>query len=112
MCVLRRELARTLLRIEERIAMRDVGAAHHAAEDRAQARVGEPLLGEGDEGVMHIVLGYGRGDAIQVSLSQVKEVLSRIIGIRCRVCDFGGWTTKRRRSGNSRLLERTGSVFS
>jgi hypothetical protein len=69
--------------------MRHVGAAHHAAEDRAQPRVGEHLLGEGDEGVMHIVLGYGRGNAVQVSRSQVKEVLSRIIGFRCRVCDLG-----------------------
>ena len=50
--------------------MRDVGAAHHAAEDRAQPRVGKHLLCEDDEGVMHIVLWYGSGDAIQVSRSQ------------------------------------------
>ena len=46
--------------------MRDVGAAHHAAEDRAQARVGEHLLGEDGEGVMHIVFWYGCSNAIQV----------------------------------------------
>ena len=50
--------------------MRDVGAAHHAAEDRAQPRVGKHLLCEDDEGVMHIVLGYRSGDAVQVNRSQ------------------------------------------
>ena len=35
MRVVRRELAQIFLRIEGRIAMRDAGAAHHAAEDRA-----------------------------------------------------------------------------
>jgi len=50
--------------------MRDVGAAHHAAEDRAQPRVGKHLLCEDDEGVMHIMLWYGSGDAVQVSRSQ------------------------------------------
>ena len=69
---MRRELAGSFLRIEERIAMRDVGAAHHAAEDRTQPRVGEHLLGEDDEGVMHIVLWYGSGDAVQVSRSQAE----------------------------------------
>src|SRR6202162_3590923 len=47
--------------------MRDIGPAHHAAEDRAQPRVVEHLLGEDDEGVMHIVLWYGSGDAVEVS---------------------------------------------
>src|SRR5580692_5364657 len=50
--------------------MRDIGAAHHAAEDRAQPRLGKHLLCEDDEGVMHIVLRYGSGDAVQVSPSQ------------------------------------------
>ena len=44
--------------------MRDVGAAHHTAEDGAQARVDKHLLCEEDEGVMHIVLGHGSGDAV------------------------------------------------
>jgi hypothetical protein len=35
----------------------------------AQPRVGEHLLGEDDEGVVHIVFGYGSGDAVQVSRS-------------------------------------------
>ena len=56
--------------------MRDVGAAHHAAEDRAQLRVGEHLLCDDDEGVMHIVLWYGGGDAVQVSRSQVQWALN------------------------------------
>ena len=64
---MRRELAGTFIRIEDRIAMGDVGAAHHAAKDRAQPLVCEHLLGEDDESVMYIVLGYGSGDAIQVS---------------------------------------------
>ena len=50
--------------------MRDVGAAHHAAEDRAQSRVGKHLLCKDDEGVMHIVLWYGSGNAVQVSRGQ------------------------------------------
>jgi hypothetical protein len=58
--------------------MRDIGAAHHAAEDCAQSRVGKHLLGEDDEGVMHIVLWYGSGDAIQVSRSHAQKALSRI----------------------------------
>ena len=47
--------------------MRDFGAAHHAAEDGAQLRVGKHLLCENDEGVMHIMPWYGSGDAVQVS---------------------------------------------
>ena len=58
--------------------MRDIGAAHHAAEDCAQPRVGKHLLCEDDEGVMHIVLWYGSGDAIQVSRSHAQKALSRI----------------------------------
>ena len=73
---MRRELAGTFLRIEERIAMCDVGAAYHAAEDRAQPRVGEHLLGEDGEGVMHIVFWYGCSNAIQVGRSQAEYVLS------------------------------------
>jgi hypothetical protein len=61
---MRRELTGAFLRVEERIAMRDIGAARHAAEDRAQPRVGEHLLCEDDEDVMYIVLGYGSGDAV------------------------------------------------
>lgn len=52
--------------------MRNVGAAHHATEDRAQPRVGEHLLGEDDESVMHIVFGDGSGNAVQVSRSYVQ----------------------------------------
>jgi hypothetical protein len=44
--------------------MRDPGAAHHAAEDRVQPGVGKHLLCEYDEGVMHIVVWYGSGDAV------------------------------------------------
>ena len=69
--------------------MRDTGAAHHAAEDRAQPWVGEHLLGEDDEGVMHIVLGYGSGDAVQVSRSFSQEVLSSNYRDRRRVCVLG-----------------------
>ena len=57
--------------------MRDIGPAHHAAEDRAQPRVVEHLLGEDDEGLMHIMLWYGSGDAVQVSRSHVQKALSR-----------------------------------
>ena len=64
---MRRELAGTFLRIEERIAMRDVGAARHAAEDRAKPRGGEHHLCKDNKSVMHIVLGYGSGNAVQVS---------------------------------------------
>jgi hypothetical protein len=56
--------------------MRDVGAVHHAAEDRVQPRVGKHLLCEYDEGVMHIVLWYGSGDAVQVSSSYVQKALN------------------------------------
>jgi hypothetical protein len=49
--------------------MRDLGAVHHAAEDGAQARVSEHLLGEGDERIVYIMLWYSGGDAIQVSRS-------------------------------------------
>jgi len=49
--------------------MRDVGAARHAAEDREQPPVGKHLFYEDDEGVTHIVLWYGSGDAVQVSRS-------------------------------------------
>jgi hypothetical protein len=69
---MRRESAGSSLRIEERIAVRDVGAAYHAAENRAQPRVGEHLLGEDGESVMHIMFGYGSGDAVQVSRSCVQ----------------------------------------
>lgn len=47
--------------------MRDVGAVYHAAEDHVQPRVGQHLFCEDDKGVMHIVFGYGSGDAVQVS---------------------------------------------
>ena len=56
--------------------MRDVGAAHHAAEDRAQPRVGEHLFGEDGEGVMHIVFRYGCSYAIQVSGRKGQWVLN------------------------------------
>jgi hypothetical protein len=74
---MRRELAGTFLRIEERIAMRNLGAAHHAAENRAQPRVSKHVLCEDDEGVMHIVLGYGGGNAVQVSRGQCSESPTR-----------------------------------
>jgi hypothetical protein len=69
--------------------MRDIGAPNHAAEDRAQPWVGKHLLCEVAEGVMHIVLGYGGGDAVQVSSSQCVESSARTIGIRRRVCVLG-----------------------
>jgi hypothetical protein len=49
--------------------MRDVGAARHAAENRAQPRVNKHFLCKYDERVMHIMLWYGSGDAVQVSRS-------------------------------------------
>lgn len=52
--------------------MCDVGAAHHAAEDQAQSRVGKHLLREDDESVMHIVFGDGSGDAVQVNRSSMQ----------------------------------------
>jgi hypothetical protein len=52
--------------------MPNVGAARHAPKDRTQARVGKHLLCEYDEGVMHIVLGYGSRDAVQVSRGHVQ----------------------------------------
>jgi len=43
--------------------------------------------------------GYRCGDAVQVSRSQAKQVLSRIISpdyrVRYRLCAIGRWTTKR-----------------
>ena len=56
--------------------MRDVGAAHHAAKNRAQLRVGKHLLCDYDECVMHIVFRYGSCDAVQVSSSQVQWALN------------------------------------
>jgi len=72
MSVTWRNLAGTCLRIEEGIAMRDVGEADHAVEDRTQTRVGKHLLCEDDEGIVHIVLWYGSGDSVQVSRSHVQ----------------------------------------
>ena len=69
--------------------MRDVGAPHHAAEDGAQPRVGKHVLREDDEGVMHIVLGYGSSDAVQVSRSQYAESSARTTEIRRCVCVLG-----------------------
>lgn len=56
--------------------MRDVSAAHHAAEDHAQPRLDKHLLCEDGEGVMHIVLWYGSRDAVQVSRSCVQWALT------------------------------------
>jgi hypothetical protein len=69
--------------------MCDVGTAHHAAEDRAQPRVGKHFLREDNEGVMHIVLGYGNRDAVQVSRSQCAESSAGTIEIRRRVWVLG-----------------------
>ena len=52
--------------------MGDLGTAHHAAEDRAQPRVGKHILREDHEGVMHIMFRYGGGDAVHVSRSYVQ----------------------------------------
>ena len=60
--------------------MRNVGAPDHAVEDRAQPLVGKHLLCEDDEGVVHIVLGYGSGDAVQISRSQCAEPSARTMG--------------------------------
>ena len=78
--------------------MRDGGAAHHTAEDGAQARVGEHLLGEDCEGIVDVVFWYGSGDAVQVSRCRVQMSSARM---RFDVaCVAGGtWTTKRRRFG-------------
>lgn len=57
------------MRVEERIAMRDIGAVRHAAKDRTQPWVSEHVLGKVDEYVMHIVFWYRSGDAVQVSRS-------------------------------------------
>src|SRR5271170_1281031 len=91
--------------------MRDIGPAHHAAKDRPQPRVVEHLLGEDDEGVMHIVLWYGSSDAVQVSRSHAQKALSRSgLNVAC-VC-HGKAYPRRDHDPASRLLERTGSVFS
>jgi hypothetical protein len=66
--------------------MRDVGAAHHAAEDCAQPRVGKHLLCEGSEGVMHIVVWHSSGDAIQVSRSHAQKACNLIGGAIYSVC--------------------------
>lgn len=65
-----RGLAAILLRIEERIAMRDVCAGYHAAKDRTQPRVGKHFLRKDDKRIMHIMLWYSSGDTVQVSRSQ------------------------------------------
>ena len=52
--------------------MRDPGPAHHAVEDRVQPWVGKHFLCEDDEGVMHIMLWYRSGDAVQVSRRDVQ----------------------------------------
>jgi hypothetical protein len=49
--------------------MSDLGATHHSAENRVKPGIGKHLLCEDDEGVMHIVLWYGSGDAVQESRS-------------------------------------------
>lgn len=53
--------------------MPDVGTSHHAPEDRAHPRVGEHLLCEDNEGVMHIMLWYGSGNAVQVSCGDAQK---------------------------------------
>jgi hypothetical protein len=67
--------------------MSDIGTARHAAEYRAETRVGEHLLGEDNEYVMYIVLWYGSGDAVQVSrsLSQLALNSNYIVGRRVYV---------------------------
>jgi hypothetical protein len=81
--------------------MGDIGPAHHAAEDRAQPRVVQHLLGEDNERAMHIVLGYGSGDAVQVSRSHAQRPLAAADSMLC-VCVIGKLThedpTIRRRS--------------
>jgi hypothetical protein len=75
--------------VQERIAMRDIGAARHAPEDRANPRVGKHLLGEDDEDVMYIVLWYGSGYAVQVSSSLSQYVLNPNYRNRRPVCTLG-----------------------
>ena len=58
--------------------MRDIGAAHHAAEDHAQSWVDKHLLCENDEVVMDIVVWYSSSDAVQVSRSHSQLALSWI----------------------------------
>lgn len=91
--------------------MRDIGSAHHAAEDRAQPWVVEHLLGEDDEGVMHIVLWYSSGDAVQVSRSHAQKALSRS-GLSVACVHHEDAYPRRDDDPASRLPERTGSVFS
>ena len=46
-------------------------------EDCLQAGVEEHLLCKDDESVMHIMLWYGSGDAVQVRRSQAKSASAR-----------------------------------
>ena len=66
--------------------MRDFRAAHHAAEDRAQPWVGQHILREGGEGVMHIMLWYSGRDAVQVSRSHTQETFGSVSGTIGCVC--------------------------
>jgi hypothetical protein len=58
--------------------MGDIGATRHTAENRLQPWVCKHFLCEDDEGFMHIVVWYGRSDAVQVRRSQASWALSRI----------------------------------
>ena len=88
--------------------MRDIGPAHHAAEDRAQPRVVEHLLCEDNEGVMHIVLWYGSGDAVQVSRSHAQKALSRCgLNVAC-VCHEEAYPRRDDIQGVDYLREQAG----
>jgi len=67
--------------------VRDIGAVRHAAENRAESRVSKHFLCEDDEGVMHIVLWYGSGDAVQISRSHAQWALSQFQ--LCIACVLG-----------------------
>ena len=78
--------------------MRDVGAAHHAAENHAQPWVDKHFVCEDDEVVMHIVLWYGSSDAVQVSRSHAQMALSRIglnVALSCGKLDHEETTIRR-----------------
>ena len=56
-------------RVEERVAVRYLSATRHAAKNRLQPWVCKHFVSKDYESIMNIVLGYSRGDAIQVSRS-------------------------------------------
>jgi hypothetical protein len=90
--------------------VRDICTIRHATKNRAEPRVSEHFLCEDDEGVMHIMLWYGSGDAVQVSRSHAQMALSRIgldLAWVAEKLNKQGTMTRR-----TQLLERANFVFS